>query len=53
MTFPLITTSRWEIEEAHTLDGYLKTGGYEALAKALNMAPSAVHDEVKEASLLG
>ncbi|MEE2682858.1 MAG: NADH-quinone oxidoreductase subunit NuoF [Actinomycetota bacterium] len=53
MTFPLITTSRWQIEEAHTLDGYLKTGGYEALAKALNMAPTAVHDEVKEASLLG
>ena len=53
MTFPLITTSRWEIEDAHTLDRYVKTEGYKALTKALTLTPEEVHDEVKKASLLG
>ena len=53
MTFPLITTSRWEIEDAHTLDRYVETGGYKALTKALTLTPEEVHDEVKKASLLG
>ena len=53
MTFPLITTSRWEIEDAHTLDRYVETEGYKALTKALTLTPGEVHDEVKKASLLG
>ena len=53
MTFPLITTSRWDIEDAHTLERYVDTDGYKALTKALSMTPAEVHEEVKKASLLG
>jgi len=53
MTFPLITTSRWEIEDAHIIDRYVETEGYKALTKALTMTPAEVHEEVKKASLLG
>ena len=53
MTFPLITTSRWGIQDGHTLDGYLKSGGYQALQKAMDLTPHEVHEEVKKASLLG
>lgn len=53
MTSPLITTSRWNIEDGHTLDGYLKSGGYLAIQKALEITPQEVHEEVKKASLLG
>ena len=48
-----IITSRFEQEDAHTLDGYLATGGYEGLRRALEMRPADVHEEVKTASLLG
>ena len=48
-----IITSRFEQEDAHTLDGYLATGGYKGLRKALGMPPADVHEEVKTASLLG
>ncbi len=53
MNFPLITTSRWDVEDGHTLEGYLRTGGYQGLRRALEMAPDQVHEEVKKASLLG
>jgi len=53
VTSPLITTSRWNIEDGHTLDGYLKSGGYQAIQKALEITPQEVHEEVKKASLLG
>ena len=53
MTSPLISTSRWNIEDGHTLDGYLKSGGYQAIQKALEITPQEVHEEVKKASLLG
>ena len=48
-----IITSRFEQEDAHTLDGYLATGGYKGLRRALEMPPADVHEEVKTASLLG
>ena len=53
MSIPLITTSRWNIEDGHTLEGYLRTGGYQGLRRALEMTPAQVHEEVKKASLLG
>ncbi|HBL27952.1 MAG TPA: NADH-quinone oxidoreductase subunit F [Acidobacteria bacterium] len=36
-----------------TLDGYKKAGGYAALAKALQMEPDAVIEEVKKSGLRG
>ena len=55
MTAPIVkvVTSRFDIEDAHTLAVYERTGGYEGLRKALTMSPTAVHDEVKAATLLG
>jgi NADH-quinone oxidoreductase subunit F len=50
---PRIITSRFDDEDGHTLARYEATGGYQALRKALGMAPAAVFDEVKSASLLG
>jgi NADH-quinone oxidoreductase subunit F len=38
---------------ASSLDFYIKTGGYEALKKALAMTPDAVVDEVKKSGLRG
>lgn len=48
-----IITARFGDPEAHTLDRYRQTGGYEGLRKALSMTPAAVAAEVKDASLLG
>jgi NADH-quinone oxidoreductase subunit F len=50
---PRIITSRFEHEDSFTLARYEATGGYQALRKAIGMAPAAVADEVKSASLLG
>ena len=50
---PQIITSRFGIEDAHTLARYEETGGYQALRKALAMTPAQVAEEVKTASLLG
>jgi NADH-quinone oxidoreductase subunit F len=49
----MIVTARRHQEDAHTLDGYLRGGGYEGLRRALAASPSAVHAEVRDASLLG
>jgi NADH-quinone oxidoreductase subunit F len=48
-----IVTRRFGLPGSHTLEGYLATGGYEGLRKALSMTPEAVHEEVNAASLLG
>jgi NADH-quinone oxidoreductase subunit F len=53
MTIDKITTSRWDVEDGHTLAGYERTGGYAGLKRALEMAPEEVHGEVKTATLLG
>ncbi|MDA8392531.1 MAG: NADH-quinone oxidoreductase subunit NuoF [Actinomycetota bacterium] len=50
---PRIVTSRIGSEGSHTLDGYLASGGYEGLRKALSMTPEAVHAQVSQANLLG
>jgi NADH-quinone oxidoreductase subunit F len=50
---PRIVTSRFGLEDGHTLARYLETGGYLALRKALTMTPAAVAAEVDAASLLG
>ncbi len=50
---PKVVTSRWDLEDSHTLAQYEATGGYRALRAALDKAPQAVVDEVKAASLLG
>ena len=49
---PIVST-RFGLEDGHTLERYLATGGYEGLKAALAKAPTAVGDEVKAASLLG
>ena len=44
---------RMHIQDGHTLPVYQKTGGYEALKKALKMSPTDVIDEVKKSALRG
>lgn len=50
---PQIVTSRFQYDDAHTLERYLATGGYEGLRAALAKAPNEVHDEVRGATVLG
>jgi NADH-quinone oxidoreductase subunit F len=49
---PLLTRHFGE-EEARTLDGWKKRGGYQALEKALAMTPAQIVDVVKESGLRG
>ncbi len=49
---PIVST-RFGLEDGHTLERYLATGGYEGLKAALAKTPTAVGDDVKAASLLG
>jgi NADH-quinone oxidoreductase subunit F len=51
--FEPILTARWPDAEAASIEGYLRTGGYEGLRKALTMDPEAVIDEVKASGLRG
>jgi NADH-quinone oxidoreductase subunit F len=48
-----VLTPRFGVENGHTLDHYLKTGGYEGLKKALAMTPEQIIDEVKKSVLRG
>ena len=48
-----VLTADWGTERAWTLEEYRKTGGYEALEKALSMAPAEVVELVKESGLRG
>jgi NADH-quinone oxidoreductase subunit F len=51
---PRIVTSRWDLDDGHTLKRYRETGGYDALHKAVTtMTPNEVSEQVKGASLLG
>jgi len=55
MTAPIVqlVTSRFQYPDSFTLARFEATGGYQGLRKALTMTPTAVHDEVKAATLLG
>ena len=48
-----ILTARFDHDDAHTLERYEATGGYQGLRAALDRSPEEVHAEVTEASLLG
>jgi NADH-quinone oxidoreductase subunit F len=49
-----VLTARWGREGVDTIDGYLESGGYSALKKAVtSMTPAAIIDEVKNAGLRG
>ena len=50
---PQIVTSRFQYDDSYTLDRYHATGGYQGLRAALGRTPSAVHEEVKAATVLG
>jgi len=53
---PQLVSSRWDVADGHTIDGYRASGsyaGYEGIRRALAMAPAAVMDEVRAATLLG
>jgi NADH-quinone oxidoreductase subunit F len=50
---PRIVSSRWHLDDGHTLRRYLDTGGYEGLRAALRRSPQDVAADVKVASLLG
>ena len=52
-TLTPVLTADWGNERAWTLDEYRRTGGYEALATALTMAPADVVEMVKDAGLRG
>ena len=48
-----ILTSHLRESNSHRLETYLKLGGYGGLKQALAMPPEQVHNEIKNASLLG
>jgi NADH-quinone oxidoreductase subunit F len=48
-----VLSKRYEVPDAHTLDGYLRTGGYRALRMALDMAPPDLITMVKDSGLRG
>src|SRR5207249_5819032 len=51
--FEPVLTARWGDPEAVGIDGYLRTGGYQGVRKALAMDPDAVVEEVKASGLRG
>lgn len=50
---PQIVTSRFEYEDSYTLQRYLATDGYAGLRTALGHPATEVHEEVKNATVLG
>ena len=50
---PKIITTRFDLPDGHTLDGYQRTGGYAALRSALTRTPADVLAEVKAANIQG
>src|SRR6476620_2113769 len=53
-TGPVMLTSRFDVADGYTYDGYVRTGGYVSLRKALTaMTPADLAVQVKDATLLG
>ena len=52
-TLTPVLTDNWDQERSWTLSAYEERGGYDALKKALGMAPEAVVEEVKDSGLRG
>ncbi|NCZ69503.1 MAG: NADH-quinone oxidoreductase subunit NuoF [Actinobacteria bacterium] len=50
---PRIVTSRFEFADSYTLQRYLATDGYAGLRAALARPANEIHDEVKNATVLG
>ena len=50
---PKIVTSRFEFSDSYTIERYLATNGYAGLRAALAQPATSVHDEVKNATVLG
>jgi NADH-quinone oxidoreductase subunit F len=48
-----VLTKNWADAKSWTLDAYSRTGGYDALRKALKMTPDEVMAEVKDSGLRG
>jgi NADH-quinone oxidoreductase subunit F len=48
-----VLTRRFEQPDAHTLEGYLATGGYAALRSALQTSPEDLREQVKASGLRG
>jgi NADH-quinone oxidoreductase subunit F len=46
-------TNRFDVSDGYTYDGYVRTGGYTALRKALAMSPDDVLATVKESEIQG
>ncbi len=53
MPLAKVLTKNWGTPDSRSLAAYEKNGGYQALKKALEMAPAAVIDEVKKSNLRG
>jgi NADH-quinone oxidoreductase subunit F len=48
-----VLSAHWDEPDSFTLAGYRRTGGYQALAKALTMTPEEVIPAMKESGLRG
>ena len=48
-----VLTKRYDMPDAHTLQGYLDSGGFEALRQALEIAPADLVTMVKDSGLRG
>jgi NADH-quinone oxidoreductase subunit F len=51
--FEPVLTARWEKKGADSIDGYMKSGGYKALRKAVKMKPGDIIEEIKASGLRG
>ena len=50
---PDILFSRMGFDDSHTVDRYVRTGGYEALPEALKRTPEELVEDVKVSGLRG
>ena len=53
MVFTPVLSAHWDEPDSFTIDGYTRNRGYQALAKALTMAPDDLIAMVKDSGLRG